>query len=480
MEIPSKLSAGWAIVFWKRDPLSRSHRGDLTLDAPFPILILSALAFYFALRFLRLRKGVRELAIALTAGADELNLTLTPSTAQGELALLCKAVGNTVSEAALVRDSERRQREFQEALLNEIKDAIFILDRNREIRFVNRAAQLLFPSDQPYRARAFLDVCRDHRVYDTLSLAEEIGAKVSDNLSLRVHSDTKKGFREIALLVEAEPLTFGGSAENTGSWLLMKDISRQLETEQIRRDFVANASHELRTPLSIINGYLETMDDTEVDLSQALYRRAIRTMRKHGERIARIVEDMLTISKLESAADLLKCERFDLRDSLDDMISQLMPIIEQKHARVIVKADPNESWMLIGDRFYWDQIFFNLIENALKENPEPGLKINVTFRIESGRYFVTIADDGIGIPAADLPLIFKRFYRVQKHHAQSQVKGTGLGLSIVKRAVEAHHGKIEVESQPGVKTAFTISVSLPPATKASDLPLGRESKDEQG
>ena len=222
------------------------------------------------------------------------------------------------------------------------------------------------------------------------------------------------------------------------------------------------------------------MDDTEVDLSQALYRRAIRTMRKHGERIARIVEDMLTISKLESAADLLKCERFDLRDSLDDMISQLMPIIEQKHARVIVKADPNESWMLIGDRFYWDQIFFNLIENALKENPEPGLKINVTFRIESGRYFVTIADDGIGIPAADLPLIFKRFYRVQKHHAQSQVKGTGLGLSIVKRAVEAHHGKIEVESQPGVKTAFTISVSLPPATKASDLPLGRESKDEQG
>ena len=141
------------------------------MDAPFPILILSALAFYFALRFLRLRKGVRELAIALTAGADELNLTLTPSTAQGELALLCKAVGNTVSEAALVRDSERRQREFQEALLNEIKDAIFILDRNREIRFVNRAAQLLFPSDQPYRARAFLDVCRDHRVYDTLSLA---------------------------------------------------------------------------------------------------------------------------------------------------------------------------------------------------------------------------------------------------------------------------------------------------------------------
>ncbi len=449
------------------------------MDATFPILILTTLAFYFALRYLRLRKGVRELADALTAGADDLNLNLSPATAQEDLALLRKAVINTVSEAALVRDSERRQREFQEALLNEIKDAIFILDRNREIRFLNTAAQQLFPSDQPYRARAFLDVCRDHRVYDTLSLAEEIGAKVSDNLSLRVHSDGKKGFREISLLVEAEPLSFGGSVENTGSWLLMKDISRQLETEQIRRDFVANASHELRTPLSIINGYLETMDDTDVDLSQALYRRAIRTMRKHGERIARIVDDMLTISKLESAADLLKCEPFDLRDSLDDMIGQLMPIIEQNHARVVVKTDSDEGWNLIGDRFYWDQIFFNLIENALKENAEPGLKITVTFRSEGGRYLVTIADDGIGIPAADLPLIFKRFYRVQKHHAQSQVKGTGLGLSIVKRAVEAHHGKIEVESQPGVKTAFTISVPLPPASKTPDRPLGRESRDER-
>lgn len=450
------------------------------MDATFPILILTTLAFYFALRYLRLRKGVRELADALTAGADDLNLNLSPATAQEDLALLRKAVINTVSEAALVRDSERRQREFQEALLNEIKDAIFILDRNREIRFLNTAAQQLFPSDQPYRARAFLDVCRDHRVYDTLSLAEEIGAKVSDNLSLRVHSDGKKGFREISLLVEAEPLSFGGSVENTGSWLLMKDISRQLETEQIRRDFVANASHELRTPLSIINGYLETMDDTDVDLSQALYRRAIRTMRKHGERIARIVDDMLTISKLESAADLLKCEPFDLRDSLDDMIGQLMPIIEQNHARVVVKTDSDEGWNLIGDRFYWDQIFFNLIENALKENAEPGLKITVSFHSEGGRYLVTIADDGIGIPAADLPLIFKRFYRVQKHHAQSQVKGTGLGLSIVKRAVEAHHGKIEVESQPGVKTAFTISVPLPPASKTPDRPLGRESRDERG
>jgi signal transduction histidine kinase len=253
----------------------------------------------------------------------------------------------------------------------------------------------------------------------------------------------------------------------------MKDITAELETEQIRRDFVANASHEIRTPLSIINGYLETMDDPTVDLRQEVFRRAIRTMRKHGDRLARIVEDMLTISKLESASDLLSREPFDLRDSVEDIISQLHPLIDSQHARVSLEAAPENDWILVGDRFYWDQIFFNLIENALKQNHEPGLKIVVRFALEDGRYVLSVTDDGIGIPAADLPLIFKRFYRVQKHHAQTQVKGTGLGLSIVKRAVEAHHGRIEVESRPGIRTVFTITVPQS-AVRVTDNAIGRD------
>ncbi len=448
------------------------------MDAALPILLLSLLAIVFSLRYFRLRKGVRELTDAITASADDGAFPLSVPPARGDLAPLRQAVVDTVTEASFARDSERKQREFQEGLLNEIKDAIFILDRNREIRFLNRAAELFFPTDQPYRARAFLDVCRDHRVYDTLILAEEIGAKVSDNIALRVHCTGKKGFREVSFVVEAEPLFFGGNEENTGSWILMKDVSRQLETEQIRRDFVANASHELRTPLSIINGYLETLDESDFASDGDFSRRAIRTMRKHGDRIARIVDDMLTISKLESAADLLKREPFDLVDSVESMIDQLMPLVEQHRATVTVKQDPGQDWPLIGDRFYWDQIFFNLIENAIKENPDPGLKITVRFRSKNGRYIISVADDGIGIPSADVPLVFKRFYRVRKDHAQTTVKGTGLGLSIVKRAVEAHHGTIEVRSQPGVKTIFTISVPLPPAMRGSDPPV--DAGTEQG
>jgi signal transduction histidine kinase len=239
---------------------------------------------------------------------------------------------------------------------------------------------------------------------------------------------------------------------------MFRDITNQLETEQIRRDFVANASHELRTPLSIINGYLETMDNVDIDLNQAMSRRAVHTMRKHGDRISRIVEDMLTISKLENANNLLKFDAFDLRHSLDEMISQLMPMIEENHASIKVNSDPDEVWMLEGDRHYWDQIFFNLIENAVKQNRSQGLEITVDLTSQDGRYCIKIEDNGIGIPTADIPLIFKRFYRVEKHHAQSKTTGTGLGLSIVKRAVEAHSGSIAVKSEPGILTTFTISI----------------------
>jgi signal transduction histidine kinase len=121
----------------------------------------------------------------------------------------------------------------------------------------------------------------------------------------------------------------------------------------------------------------------------------------------------------------------------------------------------------MGDQFYWTQILFNLVENALKQNPDIPLKIHINTELdEDDNLKIQISDNGIGIPANDLPFIFKRFYRVEKHHSQSQIKGTGLGLSIVKRAVEAHGGTITAISIPKIETIFTIIV--PQANKDID------------
>jgi len=430
------------------------------------LIFLLALCLHLGVRLFLERRSYRAL---------KNHVSKAPLSARGLPKGLCKeaadlgqTIANSLHDFKLTADLDAYQRRFLEALLDEIKDGIVIIDQNYEIRFLNKAAHLLFPSDQPYTSRPFIDVCRDHRIVDTIEMACELKAKASDQIDFKLNEEDGVHVRELTLQIEAEPLGFEENSANVGAWLLLRDVTKELETEQIRQDFVANASHELRTPLSIINGYLESMNEEDLDLNAPVFKRAINTMVKHGDRIARIVEDMLTISKLESSASLLNSEPFDLVSSAREMIGHLAPLIEESDAKVKLKLNSKESYIINGDRCYWDQIFFNLIENALKQNSHQKLKIIVSFREENGRVIIQVSDDGIGIPATDLPRIFKRFYRVQKHHSQTEIKGTGLGLSIVKRGIEAHHGTISIDSIPGIETTFTISVpsfDIVPATR---------------
>jgi len=242
---------------------------------------------------------------------------------------------------------------------------------------------------------------------------------------------------------------------------MMRDITADIYADQVRQDFVANASHELRTPLSIISGYLENLvEDGGLD-NKELARKMLDTMGRHVVRINDIVEGMLEISKLESGDSApLKISNFDLAACIDDIAERLELVIEKQEAKLKIDA-PDIS--LIGDRFYWTQVLFNLVENALKQNTTRPLTVKISAKQNSAEQItVKVSDNGIGIPAADLPFIFRRFYRVEKHHSQNQIKGTGLGLSIVKRAIQAHGGTISAESIPGEKTTFTIIVPQPP------------------
>ena len=237
--------------------------------------------------------------------------------------------------------------------------------------------------------------------------------------------------------------------------LIMRDITPGVHSDQVRQDFVANASHELRTPLSIISGYLENLTEEGGLDDHGIANKMLDTMVRHVTRINRIVEDMLVISRLESDdAAPLKLAPFNFSHCVQDIVERLDLVIAKQEAKVEVNVPDME---IVGDQFYWTQILFNLVENALKQNPNMPLKVKIkASKDKEGNLTVRIADNGIGIPASDLPFIFKRFYRVAKHHSQTQIKGTGLGLSIVMRAVEAHQGTISATSTPGVKTAFTI------------------------
>jgi signal transduction histidine kinase len=142
---------------------------------------------------------------------------------------------------------------------------------------------------------------------------------------------------------------------------------------------------------------------------------------------------------------------------VQDVLERLDHLIVSKSAKI--KIDAVERGLIIsGDRFYWTQVLFNLIENALKQNLQPGLTVEVTAHTTADGVEIAVTDDGIGIPTNHLPFVFKRFYRVDQSHTNTSIKGTGLGLSIVKRAIEAHGGTIHVTSTPGKETKFSISL----------------------
>jgi two-component system phosphate regulon sensor histidine kinase PhoR len=246
-------------------------------------------------------------------------------------------------------------------------------------------------------------------------------------------------------------------SKNSEIQLMMRDITASVHSDQVRQDFVANASHELRTPLSVISGYLEHLTEEGGLDQREPAQKMLGTMDRHVVRINRIVDDMLLISKLESDDFVpLNLAPFCIATCVRDVIERLELVIKKQKSTIEMEV---AEFQLIGDQFYWTQILFNLVENALKQNPSIPLQIRI--HAESDRddnFKIHIADNGIGIPATDLPFIFKRFYRVEKHHSQTQVKGTGLGLSIVKRAVEAHGGTITATSTPGIETIFTIAI----------------------
>lgn len=354
-------------------------------------------------------------------------------------------------------------RNERDRMLDALGDAFLLIDGSSEVRFVNSAARELL-GGRNILGRPVREVFLDGRLTEALLHCLETGEPVHTRVilpqqaSLRGHTETR-GVN--AWIIDAARLPDSpDSAESSPlTRVIIRDVTSEHQLEQIRKDFVANASHELRTPLAIINGYLENLLEEDMLEDREMTRRFLTVMRKHSDRISRIVEDMLVISRLESGeAAALKPEIFRFRSCIYDIMERLESMIRQQNADVFVNM-PDENLRLNADRFYWTQVLFNLVENALKQNPHKGLKIEIgCIGLPSGGVRIWVSDNGVGIPSADLPHIFRRFYRVEKHHSQQEIKGTGLGLSIVKRAIEAHGGTIGVTSVPGQDTRFTIEL----------------------
>ena len=231
------------------------------------------------------------------------------------------------------------------------------------------------------------------------------------------------------------------------------DISELRRLEQIRKEFVANVSHELRTPLATIKAFAETLHSGAVEDTENRME-FIQEIEKNADRMTRLVDDLLTISALESGKLPPAFEPVDLMRVAREVVVGLMPLAQKK--LIVLRLEPFHIPQVRADKGQLKQVLTNLLDNAVKYTAEKGT-IRLTASAQDGRVTVKVEDTGCGIPSQELPRIFERFYRVDKARSR-EMGGTGLGLSIVKHILELHGGSVGVESAVGRGSTFRFTL----------------------
>ena len=236
-----------------------------------------------------------------------------------------------------------------------------------------------------------------------------------------------------------------------------KEIARLKEAEQFRKQYLGNVAHELKTPIFNIQGYISTLLDGGLE-DELINRKYLERAEESIDRLINIVNDLDTISKLESSMNKLNLEKFDIVALAKEIAEQAEIEADKKHIRISVKGVenlPSPFWVL-ADKHYIGQVLVNLIINSIRYGKEGG-QTRIRFRDMLDKILVEVEDNGLGIGKEDLPRIFERFYRTDKGRSREQ-GGTGLGLAIVKHIIEAHGERISVRSEPGVGSTFSFTL----------------------
>lgn len=236
-----------------------------------------------------------------------------------------------------------------------------------------------------------------------------------------------------------------------------KEIARLKEAERFRKQYLGNVAHELKTPIFNIQGYISTLLDGGLE-DELINRKYLERAEKSIDRLINIVNDLDTISKLESSMNKLNLEKFDIVALAKEIAEQAEIEADRKHIRITVKGSenlPSPFWVQ-ADKHYIGQVLVNLIINSIRYGKEGG-QTRIRFRDMLDKILVEVEDNGLGIGKEDLPRIFERFYRTDKGRSREQ-GGTGLGLAIVKHIIEAHGERISVRSEPGVGSTFSFTL----------------------
>ncbi|MFL6352986.1 MAG: ATP-binding protein [Bryobacteraceae bacterium] len=331
----------------------------------------------------------------------------------------------------------------RETILAAMAEGVLAVDQNLKVIFCNDAFARAFETRTPGVAgRTFYEVVREPALLNMLEVVVRSGTPEKDRF--RLPSASGRWFEARAL-----PL---GDGPRRGAVVVLHDVTDMQRQEQVRKDFVADVSHELRTPLSAIRGYAETLLDGALEDSENS-RKFVEIMLAQTIRLNNIASDLLVLSELDSGAAPGAPESVALREVVDSALNTVQSGAALRGVRL--KRGEFQECSVAGYRFRLEQALVNLLDNAVKFNRPDGEVTIDCGRAEDGWVRISVHDTGIGIAREDLKRIFERFYRVDRARSRP-AGGTGLGLPIVKEVIERMGGHVEVESQLGRGSTFTM------------------------
>ena len=335
----------------------------------------------------------------------------------------------------------------QDALFDSMIEGVLVLDESGRVLFANQAFAEIFATSGILRGKTLLEAVRLNEVTEILVRTRSEGRVID-------HETRLPGEPERWLQINAAALT-DAPRRKFGTIMVFHDLTRLKQLERQREEFVANVSHELRTPLSLIKGYVETLLDGAQN-NPEVASRFLKIIERNTQRLDFLIQDLLTISALESGRMQLNLSPVNLFSLAEKVLGDLSLNAEAKHISLV-----NELAKLTvnGDFNRLDQVLANLVDNAIKYGCANGSVVVGGKKLDDGRLEIFVRDDGPGIPAESLDRVFERFYRVDKARSRDQ-GGTGLGLAIVKHLVQAHGGEVRAASEPGQGATFYFT--LPP------------------
>jgi two-component system phosphate regulon sensor histidine kinase PhoR len=382
----------------------------------------------------------------------------------GALIVRIRREGKSSQEkAAMLREqlvSTRADMEHhRDAVFDAMAEGVMLCELSGKVVFMNRAIRQLFriPENVP-DGITLLEALRLHEVHEVFERTVKNGRTMGVELN-------PSALESKHLMLNAV-VVHDASGKPEGVLLIFHDFTRLKELESARRDFVANVSHELRTPLSMIKGFVETVID-HPSMDQGTLTSFLGKVQKHSDRLALLIEDLLTISKLESGQATVNLRELRLCLEISRVVGDLQRSAEKRNIEVSYSV-PKDMFVK-ADADLLEQILLNLIDNAVKYGKSGG-KVEVrAMRNGTDQVCVSISDDGPGIPSEATDRIFERFFRVDKARSRSQ-GGTGLGLSIVKHIAQTLGGRVWVESELGKGSTFFFTLKASAAKDNSSHP----------